>query len=585
MPSSRAALHDPVTTEIIRNAFNSIAQDMNATLIRSAYTPIIYEGKDCSVALLDAEGNVLGQSLGLPLFLGNLEACVKLTAELHGWEAFKPGDIFYMNDSYMTGTHLNDATVFAPIYWRDHLVGFSASRAHWLDVGAKDPGGAMDSTEIYQEGMRWPPTRIHEDGRPREDIIELLRRNGRFGYALVGDLNAQIAAGRTGEARFRAILDRFGYETVMAARDEIFRQSEQLERETVKNILDGTYEAEGTIDNDGIGGAPIRVKIAVHVDGERMHVDLDGSAEQARGPVNVGFAQTISAARVAFKLLVNPERSVDGGTFRTLTVAAPEGTIFRATEPAPCQWYFTPLGLLIDLFLKALAPAMPEATAAAHYGDSMVIHVHGIDPRTRQPFLAVEPTPGGWGGNHRGDGQDALINVVNGAFKDLPVEVYEAKFPVMIRNLGFRTDSAGAGRQRGGCGIFREYTMETDTSVSLWFDRSVTPAWGLFGGADAQGPEAQVIENGREVPGRLKVNGLRVKEGATLRIATGGGGGFGSPLDREPEAVLDDVLDGYVSREKAEDTYGVVISETGTLDVQRTAELRNTLRDDAFEKN
>ena len=565
---------DPVTTEIIRNAFNSIAQDMNAALIRSAYTPIIYEGKDCSVALLDGQGNVLGQSLGLPLFLGNLEVCVKLTAELHGWETFRPGDVFYMNDSYMTGTHLNDATVFAPIFWNDELVGFSASRAHWLDVGAKDPGGPMDSSEIFQEGMRWPPTRIYDRGQPRDDVIELLRRNGRFGYALVGDLNAQIAAGRTGEARFRAILDRFGLETVMAARDEIFRQSEQLERETVIRLTDGRYEAEGTIDDDGLGSDPVRVKLAVTIDGDKMHIDLDGSAKQTRGPVNVGFAQTISACRVAFKLLINPQRPVDGGTFRTLTIDAPEGSIFRATEPAPCQWYFTPLGLLIDLFLKAMAPVLPEATAAAHYGDSMVIYVAGVDPRTSAPFLAVEPTPGGWGGNASGDGQDALINVVNGAFKDLPVEVYEAKFPVSIHNLGIRPDTGGRGRHRGGCGVFREYTMETDAIVSLWFERSVTPAWGLEGGQEAVGPSI-TLQNGESVTqAAFKANGMPVAKGTTLRIATGGGGGYGPPTERQLEAVAADVQDGYISAESAKTHYRVALRPDGTVDLEETRTLR-----------
>ena len=239
--SARSSRTDPITTEIIRNAFVSCAQDMNATLIRSSYTPIIYEGKDCSVAILDEHGDVLGQSLGLPLFLGNLEICVKLAAEMFGWDAFRPGDVFYMNDSYMTGTHLNDATIFGPIYWQDRLVGFSATRAHWLDVGGKDAGGPMDSREIYQEGMRWAPTRIYDRGEAREDIIDLLRRNGRFGYSLVGDMNAQVAACRTGEARFQAILDRFGYETYIDARTEIYRQSEQLEREAVSAIPDGTY--------------------------------------------------------------------------------------------------------------------------------------------------------------------------------------------------------------------------------------------------------------------------------------------------------------------------------------------------------
>ena len=197
---------DPVTTEIIRNAFNSIASDMNATLIRSAFTPVIYEGKDCSVALIDADGEVLGQSLGLPLFLGNLEICVKLMAEQFGWDYFKEGDVFYMNDSYMTGTHLNDSTIIMPIFWRGQRIAFAASRAHWLDVGAKDPGTPVDSHEIYQEGMRWGPTRLYEDGKPREDVIDLLRRNSRFGESCVGDMNAQVAAGKTGEKTLASLV-------------------------------------------------------------------------------------------------------------------------------------------------------------------------------------------------------------------------------------------------------------------------------------------------------------------------------------------------------------------------------------------
>ena len=209
---------------------------------------------------------------------------MKLAAEMFGWEAFRPGDVFYMNDSYMTGTHLNDATIFGPIYWRDKLVGFSATRAHWLDVGGKDAGGPMDSREIYQEGMRWAPTRIYDRGEPREDIIDLLRRNGRFGYSLVGDMNAQVAACRTGEARFQAILDRFGYDTYVAARDEIYRQSEQLEREAVAAIPDGTYEAEGFLDNDGLGHGPIPVKLRIDIAGDEMTLDLDGLVAADGGP-------------------------------------------------------------------------------------------------------------------------------------------------------------------------------------------------------------------------------------------------------------------------------------------------------------
>jgi N-methylhydantoinase B len=562
---------NPVTTEIIRNAFVSCAQDMNATLIRSAYTPIIYEGKDCSVAILDEHGDVLGQSLGLPLFLGNLEICVKLTAERLGWEVFQPGDVFYMNDSYMTGTHLNDATIFGPIFWRERLIGFSATRAHWLDVGAKDPGGPMDSHEIYQEGVRWAPTRIYDRGEPREDVIDLLRRNGRFGYSMIGDMNAQVAACRTGEARFQALLDRFGYETYLQAREEIFRQSEELEREAVAALPDGSYAAEGSLDDDGLGNGPVPVKLRVDVEGDAMTIDLEGSSPATRGPVNCGFAQTVSACRVAFKLLIHPERPVDGGTFHTLEVKAPPRSMFAAEEPAACQWYFTPLGLLIDLIVKALALALPDDVAGAHYGDSMVAYLAGTDPRRdNQPFLYVAPHPGGWGAFEGGDGEDGLINNVNGAFKDFPIEVFENKYPALIRTYGFRPDTGGPGRYRGGCGIYRTHELEAPTRLYLWFERSVTPAWGLFGGRDAVGPDCIVNPGRDDERHMLKVNALPLETGDIIELQTGGGGGFGDPLVRDPEHVRRDVVDGYVTREAAERDYRVVLTDLLEVDEEAT---------------
>lgn len=568
---------DPVTTEIIRNLFLSCAQDMNATMIRSAYTPIIYEGKDCSVALLDENGDVLGQSSGLPIFLGNLEVCVKLTIEQFGREVFGPGDVFYMNDPYLQGTHLNDSTIFAPIFYEGELVGFSATRAHWLDVGAKDPGTPMDSTEIYQEGFRWGPTKIYTRYEQREDVVDLLRRNGRFGYSLIGDMNSQVSACFTGEERFKVIADRFGVDAIRAAREEIFRQSAQLDREAVAALPDGTYTAEGCLDNDGVGEEPVWVRVRIDISGDKMTIDFEGTSEAAAGPVNCGMAQTISAARVAYKLLINPDRPVDGGTFPTLSVRVPEGSILHAREPAPCGWYFTPLGLLIDLIVKALAPAMPDTVAGAHYGDSMVIQLAGVDPhKDNVPFLALEPTPGGWGAFASGDGQDGLINNVNGGFKDIPVEVYETKYPVRIGRYGFRPDSGGPGRSRGGCGLFREYQLQTGCSLYLWFERSRTPAWGLGGGRDARGPEVVVRSDGSE-RSMLKVNNLPLKAGDVVTTYTGGGGGYGNPLERDPELVRRDVISGYVTREGAARDYGVVFTDGLEVETEATSRRREEL--------
>lgn len=568
---------DPITTEIIRNAFVSIAHDMNATLIRSAFTPVIYEGKDCSVALIDADGEVLGQSLGLPLFLGNLEICVKMIAEEHGWDYFEEGDVFYMNDSYMTGTHLNDATVIMPIFWQGQRIGFAASRAHWLDVGAKDPGTPVDSFEIYQEGVRWGPTKMYVRGEPRLDVIDLLRRNSRFGESTVGDFNAQVAAAKTGERRLQVLFDRFGAETVNAARDEIFKQTERNERAAVAALPDGEYLAEGYLDNDGLGSDPLLVKMKVTVAGDSIEVDLEGSAEQARGPVNCGFTQTVAAARVAYKLLICSGASPNGGSFRPLTVNAPPKTIFSAEEPAACGWYFSSLGLLIDLLIKALAPAMPNETAGAHYGDSMVITLAGNDPRFDDAYyLMIEPTTGGWGANAAGDGESSLINNVNGSFKDLPIEVFESKYPLRILSYGIRPDSGGPGQYRGGNGTYREYLLEADSTLFLWFERSVTTAWGVCGGEAGEAPNVIVeFTDGRREE-YLKIGEVPVAKGTRILSLTGGGGGYGNAFERDPAHVREDVLDGYLTVDAARDRYRVVVDDALNVSESKTQALRES---------
>jgi len=290
---------NPVTVEIIRNALTAVADEMNATLIRSAYTPVIYEMKDCSVALLDANHRVLGQSAGLPIFLGNLEACTIAIEDRYGRDAWQPGDVWIMNDPYITGTHLHDMTVMEPIFANGDLLGFATSRAHWLDVGSKDPGGTIDSIDVFQEGLRLAPVRIVQDGVQRVPLTEAIGKNSRFFHGAIGDLGAQIACCHTGARRLPEIFERFGTETVLAARDEIFRQSERSERAIVREIPDGTYRAEGTIDSDGVGTEPVNVSVEVTINGEEMIVDLSDSDDACTGPVNCGATQAIAAVRYA----------------------------------------------------------------------------------------------------------------------------------------------------------------------------------------------------------------------------------------------------------------------------------------------
>lgn len=565
---------DLVTTEIIRNSFTSIANDMNATLIRSAFSPVIYEGQDCAVALLDENGNVLGQSMGIALFLGTLDMCVKLIAEDFGWDYFREGDVFLLNDSYIAGTHLNDITIIVPIFWEGTRVGFAASRAHWIDVGAKDPGLPTDSHEIYQEGMRWGVTRIYENGKPRVDVIDLLRRNSRYGDAIIGDMNAQIAASETGISRVGELFSRFGLETIKAARDQIYRQTEEQERAEIALLPDGVYSAEGFLDSDGHGSDPLPVKVKVTISGSSISVDLSGTAEQSGGPVNCGYVQTCSAVRLAYKMLVCTNAEPNGGSFRTLDIHVPKGSMLAAQEPAACAWYFSSLGLMIDLVVKALSEVMPGRTAAAHYGDSMILALAGRHTRETPGYYHIEPTTGGWGGHSEGDGESSLINSVNGAFKDMPIELFEQKYPVRITSYGIRQDSGGAGKFRGGNGTFREYEVQSPSELSLWFERSKTTAWGLSGGSNGQAPVVRINKAGEKPVEMLKVSNFKLPPGSVVKTMTGGGGGYGSPFERDAKLVRDDVLDRHVSLDCARSVYGVAFTKDLEIDLEATRQLR-----------
>jgi N-methylhydantoinase B len=552
-----AAVADPITTEVIRNFVISCAEDMNAALWRSAFSAIIYEGRDSAVALLDEKGNMLGQSTGVPLFVGAIDACVKLVLDRYG-EDMATGDIFILNDSYLQGTHLHDITAVGPLFHRGELAGFGAARAHWQDIGAIDPGSTMGSTSIFHEGLRLGPTRIVQRFKPIPEWYDLLVRNTRLKTMTLGDLNAQISAIRTGEKRLGRLLERVGLDVYRAACANIFEQAGLLDRQAIAGLKDGVYRREGFLDDDGVSDEPVKIALELTIDGERMIIDLEGSSGPVTGSINCGAVQTMSLLRLAYKTMINPDRAITGGSFSTMEVRIPEECVFNAKEPAACEWYFTGLGLLGDLMISCLSEAMPERATAAHYGDSMVAAFFDMNKKD-ESWISVEATAGGWGGTVGADGESALINLVNGGFRNLPAEVYETKFPVRVEEFSLRPDSGGAGRWRGGCGVVRTYLLLDDCYGALWFDRSKTPAWGLAGGGDGLGPQNDIVLPDGRVEHPLKMRAKPFKRGTRIVTRTGGGGGYGDPFARSASEVLEDVRCGLVSREKARELYGVRI--------------------------
>jgi len=556
---------DPITTEVIRNFVISCAQDMNAALWRSAFSSILYEGRDSAVALLDEKGNMLGQSTGVPLFVGAIDACVRLVLEAYGND-IHPGDIFILNDSYLQGTHLHDVTAVGPMFYHGELVGFGAARAHWQDIGAIDPGSTMGSTSIYHEGLRLGPTRIVDKGKPLREWYDLLTRNTRLKEMTIGDLNAQITSIRTGERRLNQVLDRIGPATYRAACANIFEQARLLDRAAIAALANGSYYREGFLDNDGVSADPVKIACRVTIEGERMLIDLTGSSGPVEGSINCGAVQTESLLRLAYKTMISPDRAITGGSFSTMDVTIPDHCIFNAKEPSACEWYFTGLGLLADLMISCLSEAMPDKATAAHYGDSMVAAFFNMDPEKGQ-WIAVEPTAGGWGGTVGVDGESALINLVNGGFRNIPAEVYETKFPVRVEEFSLRRDSGGAGRWRGGCGVVRSYRLLDEAFGALWFERARTPAWGIAGGHSGQGPFNEVVYPDGTVETPLKMRARRFPKGTLFVTRTGGGGGYGNPLARSFEDVRDDVRRGLVSQTSAREDYGVVFNADLEVDL------------------
>jgi N-methylhydantoinase B len=571
---------DPITLEIVRHALIAAADEMKINLTRTAYNPIIYEVLDFSVGLFDRNGDIISQAAGLPIFLGNLGEAVKVVSQDVGLENFEPGDIYLINDTYTSGTHLNDVTVISPVFVNSgqELIGFAASRAHWLDMGGRDPGGWFtDTTEIYQEGLRMRSVRLYEAGQPNRSIFQIIRDNVRYADSLMGDLRAQIAAGRTGEQRFRAIVDHYGLETVNACIAQIHDEGEQISRSAVTRMNDGVYSAEAFMDDDGVSVDRPKVKVTVTVSGEEMTIDLTGSEPQCAGPINCGLAATISGVRVAFKCVTSPFTPVTEGDFRPLKIVVPDDSMFNAQLPAPSGVYGIILMTLCDVIFMALAEAIPDQIPAAHYCDVCAVFIFGTDPRTGRPYLHVEPEGGGWGAFANRDGENVLIAIADGDTRNVPVEVLEARFPLRVERYEVRQDSGGPGKFRGGLGHYRDYLiLDHDAFLTTVQERTKCPPWGLAGGKAAAVNALIVNPDTPEAESIKKVNAKPVKSGSHISVRTGGGGGYGDSFERDSELVRLDVVRGYVSLEAAREAYGVVL-RPGTLeiDVEETHRLKS----------
>ena len=560
---------NPVTLAVVRGSLEQIADEMDLHLIHAAISPIISETNDCANGIFHpTTGETIAQGrYGLPVFLAYMQFTVQTVIEMAREDGgFKPGDMWILNDPYIGGSHLQDVQLIAPVFVDGELFAVMATTGHWMDIGGNVPGGwAPKATEIHQEGIIIPPVKLYEEGKINKALVSMFKANVRLPTEIAGDLAAMSNVFSVGTRGIEALVKKFGRPVLSDCLNEMIAYSERQMRSYIGELPDGTYTFEDYFDNDGIVDAPIPIRLAITVKGEDMHFDFTGTGQTSRGPVNMSRNTTLSSCYVAIKHIF-PDVPVNGGTFRPIHFILPKNTLLSAEYPAPVGGYLDPVGRVIDVVFGAMSKVIPEKAPAAFFGTTGVVTVSGTHPRSKSYFVGVFPYPGGYGATQASDG---LINGTppQSMANFMSLEMCEHRFPLRFDYFRIRDDSGGAGWHRGGCGTEYGFTAWSDCIVSVLGDRVDYAPFGIVGGGPAEANKVEFTTAGKTWTPELRSKQEKepFSNGDALRAASPGGGGYGSALERELASVEQDLNRGYISRETAEQTYGVVVSEAKPL--------------------
>ncbi len=575
---------DPVTLAVLKGRLEQIVDEMDATLYRSAFNPIIAEARDACHGLYHAEtGATLVQGgKGLPIFVGAMAFAVKAVIDkvaadaAAGRDRLAPGDIFLFNDPYDGGTHLNDFRLVQPLFRGDKLFCWLASVGHWLDIGGNVPGGFnARATESFQEGVRIPPVKFARGSVINEDIVAILAANSRVPNSNYGDLNGQLNALALGERRLNALLDEYGEGTINSALDAFTARAETLMREAIAALPDGTYRFDDFLDNDGITDEPLRIALDLTIAGDRMTLDFTRSSPPCAGPLNIAYSTSVACCYVALKHVFT-DVPANAGCLAPITFAIPDTTLLGVKAPKPVGGYTETILRVIGVVFGALAQAVPERATAGPFGTINALSLAGHrDDGARWVMFCF--FGGGLGGNPESDGLSHANNPISTATIP-PAEILEAAYPVIFTQWALRPDSAGAGKHRGGLGAVYEIEVlaKSGADVFLLGERGKFAPFGVNGGTPAELNRFvwQTDSGEASPPLASKVTDVKIRAGQRVRLETPGGGGFGPPEERAPDAVARDVRLGYVSREAARTLYKVAVTESGDVDASATANLR-----------
>lgn len=546
---------DPITTEVVRHALNSAANQMKRALVRTSFSPIIYEVLDFAVAIYDKDIRLLAQAPSLPLFMGTLSFCIDEAVKSNGGpQTLNPGDALIYNWPFGTGSHPQDMVIIMPVFYRDEeLIGYVAIKGHWLDIAAKDPY-CTDTTDVFQEGVIFPGVKIYKEGVLNEDIFRMIMANTRVPNMVRGDLDAQVTGCRVGVKSLLEVVERFGLEEFRAAVDDMFDHGERIVRSYFEKIPDGRYIGRGEMDNNGVTPDRIPFEIALEVQGSEVTLDFSKVPDEQVGPTNSPLPSTISASRVAITMLAGYGEAPHEGHFRSLKVITRPGSMFDPLPPAPSFIYGWPALQAIEVIYNAISNAMPKAVPASSGGCICSLVAWGQREANRQPWADGTPLPVGQGAWDGGDG-GIMLHIAESATRFTPAEVWEHRNPWIIEQLALAPDSVGPGKYRGGPGLNLDIRMVEDTLITTVFERAFNAPWGLKGGEEARPNNCLAqLPDGSEhaIP---KTTHFAMPKGSVLKMKTGGGGGYGNPSERPVEAVLRDIEDGYISEDFARAHY------------------------------
>ena len=572
---------DPITLEVMRNAFYSIADEMIVALIRASYSTNIKDRRDASCAIYTSTGDVVvvAQSeIGTPLHLGTMQSAVRSAMEAYPFDGLKPGDAVAMNMPYPAGPgHLNDLCLISPVFYKGEMIAITANQAHHVDMGGFAPGSMpFGVREIFQEGLQIPPIKLFRSGELEPELWSLISQNVRPQVEVKGDLLAQYACNVTGSRRLSELMDRFGTTTVSTYLKEMISYSERRMRAALKKVPKGKYKYEDVIEGDGITDNPYMIRVEIESRGDSIKVDFSKSDDAALGPINCRWPSVAACVYYVFKAILDPELPPNAGAYRPFEIIVRDGSVLSAIYPmSVCNANIITTQRITDVLLGALAEAIPEKIQAACSGTMNLLNIGGTNPRNGVLYNYIETYAGGQGAMHDLDGMHAIQSHMTNT-RNAPVEAIEAAYPLIVEKYALIPDSEGAGEYRGGVGLTRILRTLGDVQLTLSSDRASVPPWGLFGGEPAKPSKCEVIDSKGNKMGLPSKVTTSIPNDRVIVTETPGGGGWGIPSMRDPQDVRLDVLDGLVSIERARDVYKVqIIPETLEIDEDTTLKLRD----------